>query len=154
ARHCRYYRALAQRVEPELFTSREAQWLPRLEAEVDNLRAALDWSLLNAPIEALDLVGALQLFWQVENSFREGLERVAAALDAAGEDAPARSRANALLAQAALAPLADPADELQGSVERTRAHVTEALALFREIEDPEGMATALLMQARWYDPDE
>lgn len=150
ARHCRDYRALAERAEPELFTHGEAEWLPRLEAEVDNLRAALDWSLLNAPIEALDLVGSLTLFWTIENSFRERLERVEAASDAAAENAPVRSRANALVGQANLAPLAGPLHDVQGSVKRGRALVTEALALFREIEDPAGIANSLIAQA-WYD---
>ncbi|HYN53044.1 MAG TPA: hypothetical protein VES62_19145, partial [Thermoleophilaceae bacterium] len=62
-RHCRHYHALAERVEPELFTRGEAEWLPRLDVEVDNLRGALDWSLLHDPIEALDLVGSLTTFW-------------------------------------------------------------------------------------------
>jgi predicted ATPase/DNA-binding SARP family transcriptional activator len=153
SRHCGYFRALAERVDSELFTHGEAEWRPRLEAEVDNLRAALDWSLLNAPIEALELAGSLTLFWVVENSFREGLERVAAALDAAGEDAPTRARAKALVGQASLVPLADPLADVQGSVMRGRALATEALALFREIDDPAGVARSLIAQA-WYDRDE
>jgi hypothetical protein len=153
ARHCCYYRALAERVDSEMFTHGEAEWLPRLEAEVDNLRAALDWSLLNAPIEALELVGSLAQFWSMENAFREGWERVEAALDAAGDDAPVRARANALVGLASLAPVGDPLDDVQGSVRRGRALASEALALFREIDDPAGVAVSLIAQA-WYDRDE
>ena len=59
------YRALAERAEPVLFTRAEAEWLPLLRTEVDNLRAALDWSAVHAPVEALRLAGALTTFWNL-----------------------------------------------------------------------------------------
>ena len=54
-----HYLALAERAEPELFTRGEAEWLPRLDAEVDNFRAALDWSLTAPRRPALRLAGLL-----------------------------------------------------------------------------------------------
>ena len=58
-RHCQYYLDLAGRAEPELYTHGEAEWLPRLDAEIDNLRAVLDWSRdVGNPVLALRLVGA------------------------------------------------------------------------------------------------
>ena len=44
-RHFNYFVALAERAEPELRKANVLEWLDRLEAEHDNLRAALDWSL-------------------------------------------------------------------------------------------------------------
>jgi predicted ATPase/DNA-binding SARP family transcriptional activator len=59
-RHCLHYLALTERAEPELFTSGETEWLPRLDAEIDNQRAALNWSLHHEPTLALRLAGLLE----------------------------------------------------------------------------------------------
>ena len=101
-RHCRHYLALAERAEPELFTRGEAEWLPRLDAEVENLRAALDWSLRHGnPTHGLRLAGLLAKFWDIRSRSAEGLEWIEAALEAAGDDAPVRDRARARRAQVA-----------------------------------------------------
>ena len=39
ARHCSHYLALAERADPELLTHGEAEWLPRLDADVENVPA-------------------------------------------------------------------------------------------------------------------
>jgi predicted ATPase len=98
-RHCRHYLALADRAEPELFTRGETEWMPKLDAEVDNFRAALDWSLRHGnPTQALRLAGLLGRFWEFANRTAEGIEWIEAAL-AAGDEAPVRDRARALRAQ-------------------------------------------------------
>src|SRR5262249_30654118 len=45
ARHLAWCVDLAERAEPDLFGSKQAQWLERLAQEHDNLRLALAWSL-------------------------------------------------------------------------------------------------------------
>jgi predicted ATPase/DNA-binding SARP family transcriptional activator len=47
-------------------------WLDRLEAEHDNLRAALAWSLEEEPELALRLASSLRVFWEVRGHFAEG----------------------------------------------------------------------------------
>ena len=153
ARHFRHYLALAQRGERELFTHGEAEWLPRLDVEVNNLRAALDWSLVHAPVEALDLAAALSIFWNARNSFGEGIEWVEAALRAAGGDAGGRSRAKALAELAFLVANAGSIYDVQGSIKRARDHATRALALAREIGDPEPASLALIALA-WFEEGE
>ena len=143
-RHCRHYFALVERSEPELHTSREAPWLARLDAEVDNIRAALDWSLAADPIQALHAVALLAKFWTIRDSYSEGVERVAAALEAAGHAAPIRDRAGARLTHAFLAGNHDFFFDAQDSLAQARAQATQALALSREAEDPSGIAWALI----------
>ena len=134
--HCRHYFALVERSEPELHTSRQASWLARLDAEIDNIRAALDWSLAADPIQALHAVGLLGKFWTIRDSYSEGAERVVAALEAAGDAAPIRDRAGALLTHAFLAGNHDFFFDAPGSLAQARAQATQALALSREAEDP------------------
>jgi predicted ATPase/DNA-binding SARP family transcriptional activator len=143
-RHCRHYLALAERAEPELFTRGEAMWLPRLDAEVENLRAALDWSVRHGnPTHGLRMAGLLTKFWDIRNRSAEGLEWIEAALEAAGDDAPVGDRARACRAQVDL--LIE-----QGAAytpNEARAIAVEALALSREAAEPAGVADALLALA-------
>src|SRR5262245_56270343 len=65
ARHARYFLGLAERSEPLLRGSEQVDWLARLEADHDNVRAAMAWGLAQpAPDEtALRLAGSLAWFW-------------------------------------------------------------------------------------------
>jgi predicted ATPase/DNA-binding XRE family transcriptional regulator len=43
--HLEYFTEFVQEVGPKLFTQEQALWFARIEVEMDNLRAALDWSM-------------------------------------------------------------------------------------------------------------
>jgi predicted ATPase/DNA-binding SARP family transcriptional activator len=147
-RHCRHYIALAERAEPELFTRGEAQWLPRLDAEIHNLRAALDWSLRHGdPRLALGLAGLLCKFWEIRNLPDEGLAWIGASLDAAGDDAPVAARARARRAQARLLQSKGAAYDAHGLMRDARTKAAEALDLSRQTRHPAGIADALLVLA-------
>jgi predicted ATPase/DNA-binding SARP family transcriptional activator len=152
-RHCRHFLGLVESAEPALSTGAEAEWLARLDTEVDNVRAALAWSLRHGDATlALRMAGLLAEFWDIRGMSTEGLRWLHAALEAAGDDVSVDARARARRAQAKLL-------EEQGSVydaglrEQSRAYVIEALALSRQTGDPAAIADALLLLGH-LEPDE
>ena len=144
-RHCRHYLALAERAEPELLTRGEPVWLPRLDAEVENFRTALDWSLRHGnPTQGLRLAGLLTRYWEIRNRNAEGLDWIDAALEATGHDATASDRARARWAQAYLMSDLGAAYDADGLLTEVRSMAVEALALAREAAEPTLVADALL----------
>ncbi|HZB07310.1 MAG TPA: BTAD domain-containing putative transcriptional regulator [Thermoleophilaceae bacterium] len=145
ARHCQHYLALAERAEAELLTTHgEAKWLPRLDAEVDNLRAALSWSLQHGPAMALRLASLLAVFWDIRSRHREGRGWIEAALDAAGDEAPIADRARARRAQVLLLDAKGSLHDWEGPLEDARELALAALAISREAGGAGGIAEALL----------
>ena len=136
-----------------LWPRARTEWLARLDAEVDNLRAAHDWSIQHAPVEALRLVPALSSFWTLRDGLPEAVDRATAALDAAGDDAPVRERARAHVELAIVVRNQGSPYDREGSVKRGRAHAAQALALSRQVEDRAGIGWALTVQA-WFEQGE
>jgi predicted ATPase/DNA-binding SARP family transcriptional activator len=101
-RHAATYLALAIELAPALFDEREPSALERLEADHDNLRAALGRLIDGGrSAEALRMVGALWWMWFSHGHFKEGGRWVDAAL---GLDPTAsRERVRALRAASHLA---------------------------------------------------
>jgi DNA-binding CsgD family transcriptional regulator/tetratricopeptide (TPR) repeat protein len=122
-RHAEYFLALAEEAEPELWGPEDKAWLERLEAEHDNLRAALSWALERGEAEpALRLAGALWRFWITRGYYEEGRRWFEGALEK-GERAPARARVLAGLGHFAL---------WQGDLSRAEAAAQEGLKLSEE----------------------
>jgi predicted ATPase/class 3 adenylate cyclase len=69
-RHRDYYLALAEQAAPQLTQPDQGVWLNLLEADHDNLRAALKWSTDGAT--RLQMAGALWRFWYVRGHLSEG----------------------------------------------------------------------------------
>jgi predicted ATPase/transcriptional regulator with XRE-family HTH domain len=71
--HALHYLAFAETAETELLGPHNAAWMARLEAEVDNLRAALQWMREHAAPELqVRLAGALWYFWFMSWRLTEG----------------------------------------------------------------------------------
>jgi predicted ATPase len=139
ARHLDFFAALTEEAEPKLFGAEQATWLKRLEAEHDNLRAALGWAQANDAQTGLRLANALWRFWDITGHWSESGERLAQLLSAAAS-APTATRARALCV---LGHLASQRRDLQ----RASAEATEGLAWSRELGDEFGMAMALKVSA-------
>ncbi len=134
--HAQYYVALAEKAEKELGGSQQEVCLEQLEREHENLRAALSWFLERGEAESvLRLCGAIWWFWSVRGHISEGRYWLESAL-ARGEGVAATVRAKALNGAGMLALNQDDYDAGEALCE-------EALALFRELGDKQGMAMAL-----------
>jgi len=134
--HAEYFLSLAEEAEPELVGPDQVEWMDRLEAEHDNLRAALSWSLEGGEVElGLRLAGTLWWFWYVRCHWKEGRRWCEEALQR-GDAAPVPVRAKVLLGTGALM-------YKVGDHELSAQHVERSLALYRQAGDDQGAATCL-----------
>jgi predicted ATPase len=125
-RHSAYFLELGELAKPELKGGpRSSIWFDRLEAEHDNIRAALGDGLEHGRADvALRLGGSVWLFWLTRGYWSEGRRWLESALAASTESEP-RLRLNALWGAGLLA-------VWQGDLERGRASADELLALAAE----------------------
>ncbi|HEU5243780.1 MAG TPA: BTAD domain-containing putative transcriptional regulator [Gaiellaceae bacterium] len=110
-------------------------WLDRIQPEHDNIRAALAWSLEEAPELALRLASSLRLFWEVRGHFSEGGRWLEEALLRA-DDATPLVRIKAFSASGAIA-------FRLGDFERARERFEATLTQARELGDELWVARAL-----------
>jgi predicted ATPase/class 3 adenylate cyclase len=96
-RHLDYHVRLAESAELHLYGKMALNWVNRLEAEYDNLRAAIEWGLDNNVMAVLRMAGALPNFWfrrgyesESLRWIREALERVKSLPEVEGEAARER----------------------------------------------------------------
>ena len=118
-------------------SSRQAEHLSFARAERANIDAALAWSAGHDPLLALDIVNGFGWAWVVLGDSR-GAQRILAALDAAGDAAPARDRATALL-------LAGWIEASTGHLELARDHIAAATELADAIGDVDLQARCSLL---------
>jgi predicted ATPase/class 3 adenylate cyclase len=137
-RHLTWCVGLAEEAEPGLTGPAQVQWLARLEAEHENLRAALGWARgQEEHVLALRLAAALWRFWTTRGYLSEGRGWL--------EDALTRARA-AIIPAAVRARALNGAGNLahrQGDYGRATALHEEALVLRRALEDAPGIAASL-----------
>ncbi|HEY6073990.1 MAG TPA: tetratricopeptide repeat protein, partial [Anaerolineales bacterium] len=148
-RHLRYFVQFAESADENLQAGEQIIWQQRMSAEIDNLRAALDWGLSKHPDSALRIAGASNLFWTAGGFSAEGFRWTQDALD-----------------QVARSPLPDGVGEAQRQLARAKALrglarlylglgdnasarrvAEESVALFRAGQDRRGLAFALVILA-------
>ena len=101
-RHLEYFTALGERAGAELQRGALDVWLPRLDDELDNLRAAMEWADTSGRQEQLlQLAGSVWLYWWIRGRSNEIEARLASARDAS--EAGSAIRARALLAAEVIA---------------------------------------------------
>jgi predicted ATPase/Tfp pilus assembly protein PilF len=130
-----FFLAFVEAAEPELTGAQQQKWLERLEAEHDNLRAALEWSSAGGDAEVgLRLAAALWQFWQVRGHLSEGRRWLEEALERAPEETALRAKG------------LDRAGMLawnQGDYTTARAYHEGSLSIERALGNKRGIADSL-----------
>jgi tetratricopeptide (TPR) repeat protein len=134
--HLDYFLGLAETADGELAGADQRTWLHRLEAEHDNLRAALAYaSSLPEGSEAIRLACALRRFWRLHGHLADGRRMLEIAL-------AREASVSAELRTKALNGLGTLAGE-QGDFEAAKEAFEESLALARSLGAEDGIANAL-----------
>jgi non-specific serine/threonine protein kinase len=134
-RHASFYLELVAQLGVELRKSGHDVALMRLQADENNIRAALEWSLGRGDHERVtEAALALTPFWTFRERTGEGRRLVRQLIDATG--IPRHALARALAVESVLA-------YWEGDFASALAPATEANAIFRELGDKEGIALTL-----------
>ena len=139
--HGEHFLGFAERAEEGLAGAEQADWLDRVEDELDNVRATLDWCLANGrAADALEAVSSLGRFWRAHGHASEARRVLARGLDHTADLPPdVRARALWTAAHEAMA---------QSDYAEAIPALEEALALFRELGDSRHAVFALCEIAR------
>ncbi|HZT42808.1 MAG TPA: tetratricopeptide repeat protein [Chthonomonadaceae bacterium] len=137
-RHLEFYSNLAEEATNGLKGAAQLEWLDRLEAEHDNLRAALEWSRSEADLaeKNVQLAGALWRFWEMRGHIHEGRSQLQRALEQGGAAEPTWARARALGGAGSLA-------QDQSDYEAARTLCEQSLAVSRALGDEKSLVDSL-----------
>ena len=136
--HADYFRNLAVESDAQYGIGSTAAWLTKMESELENYRATLEWALAAAHDVALgaELAGALERLWALRGLSIEARSWIDAALQHTEESTQPKTAARLWLAKARF---------LQGEPMRDCAE--RALHLYRSLGEDRGAAYALRLLA-------
>ncbi len=136
-RHAEYFLDLAMEAEPHLTADDQGEWLDRCDEEHPNIRAALRWAVEAGEADrAQDAAGALWRFWHQRGHLDEGRRWFDEVLAMPSGQGSTAARARALLGAGGVA-------WWQRDRDATGAFYKEAVAIERELGDPDRLAEAL-----------
>jgi predicted ATPase len=142
-RHYRLFLALAQRhgADEAILGPERNEQLRRLDGEVENIYAALEWALEQDTCSpALELTAVLGEYWMARNRYADAVAFIERALSKPGADRAPKLRIRALCRKAwALWPLGHRAQQAAAS--------DEAEATARTLADPAVLADVLYQRA-------
>jgi predicted ATPase/DNA-binding CsgD family transcriptional regulator len=131
-RHADFFLRLAERAEPALSGPDQREWMDRLDAEVENLRAAMAYFSEAGDLEAcLRLASASWGFCHARGYYEMGRAWLEDALAKSGDPTPLRARA--LTGAGVLA-------FLQCDYGRAKERLGQSLSLYEELADRRGVA--------------
>ncbi|MBA3687335.1 MAG: tetratricopeptide repeat protein [Chloroflexi bacterium] len=136
-RHEDLFAGLAEQAATELLGPQQKAWVDRLDADRDNLRAALQHAADDGRIElALGLGAALWRFWQRRGQLAEGRTALEGLLGRPEAASPTQARARALAGLGGVT-------YWQNDMVAAGQAYAEGLAIERALEEPSGLADAL-----------
>jgi len=146
-RHLDWFLQLAEQTDPKLRRREQMEWCEKLELDIENLRAALAWSLTQTDAESAEmtmrLAGALWWFWLMRGYWDEARTWLERSLQNRSIT-PARARSLVGLAMM---------EYYAGTAAKSQALLDEALTLYRQQGDKWGIAfTASLTGSGESDP--
>jgi predicted ATPase/DNA-binding CsgD family transcriptional regulator len=149
-RHADFFMTLAEETSPHLAGGDRDRWLLRLDAELDNIRAALAWSRTEATGTEIELrlAAALEWYWHFRGLWREGRDWLEGLSARPGTEIDTAHRARATYVAGRLA-------LFTRDYASARARLQQATAVWRELGDTRGLAFATLYLARlsWLEGD-
>ena len=153
--HLDYFLTLAEMAAPYLIRPEQLEWLARLDADYDNLRAALEWTLSkDSPEPSLRLCAALGMFWEIRGFAKEGSKWLEKSLAKPTLNADLNERLSRVRALYTDAQLASSLDNIQ----RMQASAEASLRLGLEVSDRKDVAIARFyvgqVKRRFYELEE
>ncbi|HEY3237087.1 MAG TPA: tetratricopeptide repeat protein, partial [Polyangiaceae bacterium] len=138
ARHCDYFLGIAKTARTKLEGPEQAEWMRRVEVDLDNLRAAIALALSGGvdPVMAVEFEAGLMRFRILRGYSTEGRTNIRAALVLPVLQERTKARANALYVGGGLA-------IMQSDYAEATKMLTESLAIRRELGNARGTAAAL-----------
>lgn len=134
--HAAHFLALAQTAQPHLRGSHQLDWVEKLEAEHDNLRAALGWFIEQRETRAALLFAqAMWMFWYIRGYYTEGRKRLDAALALPRMDGDDEARGQALYGAGALS-------QLQGDMGVAAEYALQSIEVWQKLGDARGLGQA------------
>ncbi len=136
-RHAACFLTLVRNADAGLKGREQLRWLQLLDAEHDNLRAALGWLLGKGDGQsgALRMAGLLGKYWFLRGHWSEGRSWLSRALtEVPGQSPDDRARALDAIGLIAL---------FQNDYARAAEYLEEGLSLYRQLGDTNGEASAL-----------
>lgn len=134
-RHLSFFVELAEHAEPILQSGQRADWMPRLEAEHDNLSAALEWACERDLETARWLAGLLRWFWSLGDHLSEAHAWYERVLGSGERLEQTKGTALALLGAGTIFPFLAAA--------QARDQLKQSVAIWRTLDDQMRLADAL-----------
>lgn len=145
-KHLDYFVEYTEQAEPHLKRAEQLEWLVRLDAELDNLRAAVEWAIRVSNFErGARLVNSLEYFWILREIAVEAYSWIEKLLVLSNPSERTQLRARILRLASSWG---EPGTKAK---EQRLQRADEALAIFRELRNATWIAQGLDCLAQRYD---
>ena len=135
-RHLAYVLSFARDAEPNFYRPEQLRWYARIDADLDNVRAALEWSLTRERAHVgMSLATALHRYWVARLYWREAVGWLERLLVRPASEPQDLVRARAFFVSGHIANYYDPMAGLRLT--------EEALRMSKVLDDTAGIANAL-----------